>query len=96
VTTLAPPLPARTGRPVRIRLALFAAVTLLAVSNVVSNRLWPQGYLVWNLGMTAVMAHLGATGNWRRTAEEMWMFTSSPPSSEMGEKEAAWLAGRAC
>ena len=39
----------------RVRLALFAAVTLLAVSNVVSNRLWPQGYLVWNLGMTAVL-----------------------------------------
>src|SRR6476620_290039 len=33
VTTLAPLLPARTGRPLRIRLALFAAVTLLAVSN---------------------------------------------------------------
>ena len=48
-----------------------------------------------NLGMTAVMAHLGATGNWRRAAEEMWVFTSGPPSSEMGEKEAAWLAGRA-
>jgi predicted unusual protein kinase regulating ubiquinone biosynthesis (AarF/ABC1/UbiB family) len=48
-----------------------------------------------NLGMTAVMAHLGATGNWRRTAEEMWVFKSGPPSSEMGEKEAAWLAGRA-
>jgi len=48
-----------------------------------------------NLGMTAVMAHLNATSNWRRTAEEMWVFTSGPPSSEMGEKEAAWLAGRA-
>ena len=47
-----------------------------------------------NLGMTAVMAHLGATGNWRRTAEELWVFTSGPPSTEMGEKEAAWLAGR--
>lgn len=39
----------------RVRLALFAAVTLLVVSNVVSNRLWPQGYLVWNLGMTGVL-----------------------------------------
>ena len=39
----------------RVRLALFAAVTLLAVSNVVSNRLWPEGYLVWNLGMTGVL-----------------------------------------
>ena len=48
-----------------------------------------------NLGMTAVMAHLGATGNFRRISEEMWVFTSGPPSTEMGEKEAAWLAGRA-
>ena len=39
----------------RVRLALFAAVTLLVVSNVVSNRIWPQGYLVWNLGMTGVL-----------------------------------------
>ena len=39
----------------RVRLALFAAVTLLVISNVVSNRVWPQGYLVWNLGMTGVL-----------------------------------------
>jgi uncharacterized protein len=39
----------------RVRLALFAAVTLLVASNVVSNRLWPEGYIVWNLGMTAVL-----------------------------------------
>jgi membrane protease YdiL (CAAX protease family) len=39
----------------RVRLALFAAVTLLVISNVVSNRIWPQGYVVWNLGMTAVL-----------------------------------------
>jgi membrane protease YdiL (CAAX protease family) len=44
-----------TGRPFRVRLALFAAVTLLAASNVVSNRLWPEGYLVWNLAMTGVL-----------------------------------------
>jgi uncharacterized protein len=55
VTTLAPAPAARTARPIRVRLALFAAVTLLVVSNVVSNRLWPQGYVVWNLGMTAVL-----------------------------------------
>ena len=55
MTTTAPPPPVRAGRSLRIRLALFAAVTLLAVSNVVSNRLWPQGYLVWNLGMTGVL-----------------------------------------
>ena len=52
MTTLAP---AATGRPLRARLALFAAVTLLAASNVVSNRLWPQGYLAWNLGVAGVL-----------------------------------------
>jgi len=55
VTTLTPPPPARAARPMRVRLALFAAVTLLAVSNVVSNRVWPQDYLAWNLAMTGVL-----------------------------------------
>ena len=54
VTTFAPPLAVR-GSPRRLRLALFAAVTLLAASNVVSNRLWPEGYLVWNVAMTGVL-----------------------------------------
>ena len=62
MTTLAPPPQAPTGRPLRVRLALFAAVTLLAVSNVVSNRIWPQGYLVWNLGMTAVLLTVARLG----------------------------------
>lgn len=47
--------PERVGRPLRIRLALCAALTLLAASNVVSNRLWPQGYLVWNLAIAGVL-----------------------------------------
>lgn len=49
MSTLAP---LRSTRP---RLALLAAVALLAVSNVVSNRVWPQGYLAWNLAMTGVL-----------------------------------------
>jgi predicted unusual protein kinase regulating ubiquinone biosynthesis (AarF/ABC1/UbiB family) len=48
-----------------------------------------------NVGFTAVMAHLQATANWRRIAEELWTFTDAPPSTEMGRAEAAWLAGRA-
>jgi membrane protease YdiL (CAAX protease family) len=58
VTTFAPTA-ARPGpqaaRPLRVRVALFAALTVLVASNVVSNRLWPQGYLVWNLAMTGVL-----------------------------------------
>src|SRR6185437_3531996 len=65
VTTLAPP-PARVARPLRVRLALFAAVTLLAASNVVSNRLWPQGYLVWNLAMAGVLLLLARAGGLTR------------------------------
>ncbi len=45
-------------RPVRVartRLAFGGAVALLAVSNVVSNRVWPEGYLVWNLGVAGVL-----------------------------------------
>lgn len=47
-----------------------------------------------NLGLTAVLAHLGATANWRRIAEELWPFTDAPPSTELGEKEAAWRKER--
>ena len=35
--------PVRAARPLRLRLTLFAAVTILAASNVVSNRIWPEG-----------------------------------------------------
>jgi len=42
-------------RPLRLRLALFAAVTILAASNLVSNRIWPEGYVVWNAAMAALL-----------------------------------------
>jgi membrane protease YdiL (CAAX protease family) len=45
----------RPTRVVRTRLAFGGAVGLLAVSNVVSNRVWPQGYLVWNLAVAGVL-----------------------------------------
>jgi predicted unusual protein kinase regulating ubiquinone biosynthesis (AarF/ABC1/UbiB family) len=45
-----------------------------------------------NLGLTAVLGRLNATMNYRRIAEELWPFVSGPPSTPMGEAEAAWLA----
>jgi len=45
-----------------------------------------------NLGLVAVLAQLGATANWRLIAEELWPWVQGPPSSEMGRREAAWLA----
>jgi predicted unusual protein kinase regulating ubiquinone biosynthesis (AarF/ABC1/UbiB family) len=45
-----------------------------------------------NLGLGAVLGELRATRNWRRIAMELWPFTQSPPSTPLGEEEAAWLA----
>jgi len=47
-----------------------------------------------NLGLTAVLGRLRATANFRRIAEELWPFIAGPPSTAMGEAEAAWLAQR--
>jgi predicted unusual protein kinase regulating ubiquinone biosynthesis (AarF/ABC1/UbiB family) len=47
-----------------------------------------------NLGLTAVLGRLRATANFRRIAEELWPFVGAPPSTPMGEAEAAWLADR--
>ena len=45
-----------------------------------------------NLGLIAVLAQLGATANWRLIAEELWPWVQGPPSTELGRREAAWLA----
>lgn len=45
-----------------------------------------------NLGLYAILGGLGATGNYRRIAEELWPFVQGPPSTEMGRAESAWLA----
>ena len=37
------------ARALRTRCGVIAATTVLAVSNVVSNRLWPRAYLPWNV-----------------------------------------------
>ena len=47
-----------------------------------------------NLGLHAVLGRLRATANFRRIAEELWPFVDGPPSTPMGEAEAAWLASR--
>ncbi|MDQ3738674.1 MAG: AarF/ABC1/UbiB kinase family protein [Actinomycetota bacterium] len=47
-----------------------------------------------NLGLYALLGDLGATGNYRRIAEELWPFVDGPPSTQMGEREAEWLARR--
>ena len=47
-----------------------------------------------NLGLYAILGHLRATANYRRVAEELWPMVSGPPSTPMGEAEAAWLAAR--
>jgi predicted unusual protein kinase regulating ubiquinone biosynthesis (AarF/ABC1/UbiB family) len=45
-----------------------------------------------NLGLYALLGELGATGNYRRIAEELWPFVLGEASTEIGEAEAAWLA----
>jgi predicted unusual protein kinase regulating ubiquinone biosynthesis (AarF/ABC1/UbiB family) len=45
-----------------------------------------------NMGLLALLAKLGATGNYRRIAEELWPMVDGPPSTPLGEEEAAWLA----
>ena len=44
-----------------------------------------------NLGLYALLGQLGATGNYRRMAEEMWPFVQGPPSTPLGELEQPWL-----
>jgi ABC1 atypical kinase-like domain len=48
-----------------------------------------------NLGLMAILGDLGATANFRRIAHELWPWVNGPPSTPMGEAEAAWLADRA-
>ena len=57
----------------------------------------PRQYVVMqriNLGLYAVLGRLHATANWRRIAEEIWPFRNGPPSTPIGEAEAAWEAAR--
>lgn len=47
-----------------------------------------------NLGLYALLGDLGATGNYRRIAEELWPFVNGGPSSPLGDLEHRWLAER--
>ncbi len=47
-----------------------------------------------NLGLYALLGDLGARGNYRRVAEELWPFSDGPPSTPMGEAERAWAETR--
>ena len=48
-----------------------------------------------NLGLYAILGQLGATANWRRIADELWPWVDGPPSTALGEAEAAWRAATA-
>ena len=57
----------------------------------------PKSYVILqriNLGLFAVLGQLSATANWRAISEEIWPFIQAPPSTPMGEAEAAWRARR--
>jgi predicted unusual protein kinase regulating ubiquinone biosynthesis (AarF/ABC1/UbiB family) len=47
-----------------------------------------------NLGLYALLGDLGAIGNYRRIAEELWPFAQREPSTAAGALEAEWLAER--
>jgi predicted unusual protein kinase regulating ubiquinone biosynthesis (AarF/ABC1/UbiB family) len=47
-----------------------------------------------NLGLFSILGQLGATANWRAISEELWVWTDAPPSTPLGEEEAAWVARR--
>ena len=51
--------PASPGAPAaargRRRMVLVAVIAILTASNIVSNRVWPQAYVPWNLAVAAVL-----------------------------------------
>jgi predicted unusual protein kinase regulating ubiquinone biosynthesis (AarF/ABC1/UbiB family) len=58
----------------------------------------PRSYVILqriNLGLFAILGELTATADWRGIAEEIWPFIQGPPTTPIGEAEAAWRAGRA-
>jgi len=43
-----------------------------------------------NVGLIAILGRLRAEANFRRIAEELWPIADAPPSTPLGEQEAAW------
>jgi predicted unusual protein kinase regulating ubiquinone biosynthesis (AarF/ABC1/UbiB family) len=57
----------------------------------------PRSYVILqriNLGLFGLLGELIATANWRAIAEEIWPFVLGPPTTPMGEAEAAWRKAR--
>jgi predicted unusual protein kinase regulating ubiquinone biosynthesis (AarF/ABC1/UbiB family) len=57
----------------------------------------PRSYVILqriNLGLFAILGELTATADWRGIAEEIWPFIQGPPTTPIGEAEAAWRDGR--
>ncbi|HEY0717554.1 MAG TPA: AarF/ABC1/UbiB kinase family protein [Streptosporangiaceae bacterium] len=57
----------------------------------------PRSYVILqriNLGVFALLGELTATRDWRGIAEEIWPFVQAPPSTPIGEAEAAWYAAK--
>jgi predicted unusual protein kinase regulating ubiquinone biosynthesis (AarF/ABC1/UbiB family) len=48
-----------------------------------------------NLGLYAILGQLRATADYRKVAEELWPMVNGPPSTPLGDAEAAWLTERA-
>jgi predicted unusual protein kinase regulating ubiquinone biosynthesis (AarF/ABC1/UbiB family) len=57
----------------------------------------PPAYVILqriNLGLYAVLGQLRGKAPWRAVSEEIWPWVDGPPATDLGQQEAAWLAGR--
>ena len=92
--------PVREDRPMRWTKAYASSIvrhTFDRTSPIAQYATVPRAFVFIqriNLGLYALLGDLGAGGNYRRLAEELWPFTAGPPSTPMGVAEHAWLATR--
>ena len=57
----------------------------------------PPAYVILqriNLGLYAVLGQLRGKAPWRAISEEIWPWVDGRPATELGRREADWLAGR--